>query len=101
MSEYAHELGGVLTLAGNHCTVHGYHYPEPLRTVQHHIWPKEDGGPTVTENLVLVCDTGHYSIHALLDILRTNQPLPKSKGTRTERKLAYLGWKRIQDQKID
>lgn len=93
-----------LTLAGNHCTVHGYHYPEPLRTVSHHIWPKEDGGPTVAENLVWVCDTGHYSIHALLDFLRAGGTpfvgLPKGQGTRTERKLAREGWKRIQNQTI-
>lgn len=84
-----------LTIPGNHCVVHGYHRPKPLRTVKHHIWPQEYGGPSTGENLVQVCDNGHYNIHAILTALIRSQPVPK--GTRTETQLARLGFERIQD----
>lgn len=74
------------------CAVHGYHRPKPLRTVQHHVWPKEYGGPTQPWNLVWVCDTGHYNIHTALDLLLAGQaPI----GTRAEVKLARLGHNRM------
>lgn len=57
----------VLPRLGNFCTVHRYHRPVPLRSVQHHIYPKEWGGETKKANLVWVCDTGHYNIHTILD----------------------------------
>jgi hypothetical protein len=81
------------TLAGNHCTVHGYHRPTPLRTVLHHILPQEYGGPTVAANLVKVCDTGHYNIHACLDALLAGKPMPG--GTRREKALARQGLDQI------
>jgi hypothetical protein len=71
------------------CVVHRYHRPPPYRTVQHHIWPKAEGGPTVPENLVWVCDTGHYNVHAAIDQIRAG--VEKPDGTRTEVKLAQLG----------
>lgn len=83
---------------GNFCTVHGYHYPKPLRTVIHHVWPREFGGPDVAANRVQTCDTGHYSIHTLLDQLRKGKPMVG--GTRRERELARLGYDRIQRQAL-
>lgn len=89
----------VLTVPGNQCVVHGYHRPRPNRTVKHHIWPQEFGGPTVPANLVLVCDTGHYNIHARIDwLLGKNMPEPKV--TRTERRLADQGFKAIKERTV-
>lgn len=86
-----------LTLPGNHCVVHGFHRPAPLRTVRHHIFPQEFGGPTTPENLVLVCDTGHYNIHTCLDALLKGEPLPKA--TRLEQHLAQQGYAKIKESK--
>lgn len=51
------------------CQVHKTHRPVPLRWVEHHIQPLAMGGMNVPENRVKVCDTGHYNIHRLLDVL--------------------------------
>lgn len=83
-----------LTLAGDHCVVHGYHWPTPLRTVRHHILPEAEGGKAVETNLVKTCDTGHYNIHDLLDLLLAGKPILHL-GTRREREIATEGYKRI------
>ena len=73
------------------CAVHAYHWPRPLRRVRHHIWPQAEGGPSISENLVWVCDTGHYNIHtALLALEAGIQP----SGTKKEIQLAQLGLER-------
>jgi hypothetical protein len=74
------------------CAVHKYHWPVPLRTVNHHIQPQEMGGMTTTLNLVPVCDTGHYNIHTLLTALVKTNTLPLKGGTRRERALALQGY---------
>lgn len=84
-----------LTLAGNHCKVHGYHWPEPLRTVRHHILPEAEGGKATVDNLQDTCDTGHYNIHYLLELLEEGKPIVHL-GTRKERAIAEEGWRRIQ-----
>jgi hypothetical protein len=84
-------MSGTRTIRGNHCIVHGYHWPVPVRTVRHHIWPKEWGGPDVESNLVNVCDTGHYNIHAYMDAAFGGKPVPKI--TKRERLYAELGLK--------
>ena len=81
------------TIPGNHCEVHGYHWPTPLRTVVHHIFPQEYGGPSTPENLVKVCDNGHYNIHEILNALLRDRPIPK--GTRAERQIAVRGFDAI------
>jgi len=87
-----------LTVAGNQCVVHGKtHRPDPLRTVRHHIWPQEYGGPTVPDNLVLVCDTGHYNIHTLLDLMLAGRGVPTAH--RNELKYARQGYLAIQKAK--
>lgn len=86
-------MGEAQRLPGNQCTVHRYHWPKPLRTVRHHVWPKEFGGPDSASNLVNVCDTGHYNIHAILTAYLKGAPLPK--GTRMEKALARYGFEQI------
>ena len=82
-----------LRIPGNHCTVHRSHRPVPVRTVKHHIMPQEFGGLTEPDNLVWVCDTGHYSIHAALDALLDGKIPPKV--ARAELALAYRGYNAI------
>jgi hypothetical protein len=74
-----------LRVLGDLCAIHGSHRPIPVRTVKHHIIPQEYGGPTVEQNLLLVCDTGHYNIHAAIDAMLASHPIPKV----TRRELAY------------
>ena len=76
------------------CQVHGTHRPAPLRTVQHHIWPREYGGPPEASNRVWTCDTGHYNIHVALALALDGQPV---QGTREERRLALLGVARMRE----
>jgi hypothetical protein len=88
---------GLRTIPGNHCTVHGYHWPKPMRTVKHHIHPLAHGGPDTKANLVLVCDTGHYNIHDLLAQLMLG--LPMFGGTRAERTYAAQGYEAIMNHR--
>jgi len=84
-----------LTIAGNLCSVHKYHWPPPVRTVKHHILPKELGGPTTPDNLLLVCDNGHYSIHAFMDARLRGFATPKV--TKKEQHYAELGLARMKN----
>jgi len=63
-----------------------------MRTVKHHILPQEFGGQTTADNLVWVCDTGHYNIHAALDAMIDKKPVPKV--SRSELKVALEGFTR-------
>lgn len=73
------------------CQIHGYHYPKPLRIVEHHIQPAAMGGATAPGNLVALCDVGHFNVHRILDDLLHEVPMRKG-GTRTERALAQRGY---------
>lgn len=86
---HLNSLTAPFTIAGNHCVVHKYHWPKPLRTVKHHIIPQEYGGKTEPGNLLLVCDVGHYNIHAVMDAILNAQTPPSS--TRRELYFARLG----------
>lgn len=85
-----------LAIPGDHCVVHGYHRPVPARTVRHHIIPMEFDGPTNNENLVLICDTGHYNVHAYIDAVLKNRVPPKV--TRKERALALAALAAIKEK---
>jgi len=73
------------------CTVHRYHWPKPLRIVNHHVQPLEMGGTDTSDNKVRVCDTGHYNIHRVM--AEINHGFPQS-GTKMERFLADVGFHR-------
>jgi len=79
-----------LTIPGDHCVVHGYHYPKPVRTVKHHIIPLAHGGPDTAENLVDICDTGHYAIHEYLNDSLAGRAWTRT-ITRADKKLAEQG----------
>jgi HNH endonuclease len=78
------------------CALHRYHAPRPNRFVEHHIIPKVWGGRTTRSNLIIVCDTGHYSTHLLIDAYVKAQGDPGWKVRRSyapsERVLAKRAW---------
>ena len=82
------------------CLVHGRHMPNSHLNERHHIWPQSHGGPSVQENLVVVCATGHNNIHHLLALLLVHAgAVPYSllkQYSLEERRLAKLGYDRIQ-----
>jgi len=77
MIEPAIELPGLGRAVACAIATNTPHRPTPLRFVWHHIQPQEAGGATVTENLVSLCDSCHYSIHRILWTLKQGTPLPK------------------------
>lgn len=80
------------------CQVHRQHVPVSHQNHHHHVWPLALGGPDVTENIIIVCPTGHYNIHTLLDqyVLHRGE-VPWSVLKRygfSERDVAQLGYRR-------
>ena len=73
------------------CDVHITHRPVPLRFVQHHIQPQGMGGPDSPNNLVAVCDTGHFNIHRLMAALIRGEKI-EGVGAVSERRLAHRGF---------
>lgn len=81
------------------CRLHQRHMPNTHVNHRHHVWPLGDGGPDVPDNIIIVCPTGHYSIHDLLNhykMLMGNVPFDIVKRySHEERKYAKLGYDRI------
>ncbi len=86
-------------LTSQPCLVHGQHIPASHANHRHHVWPLGDGGPDIAANVVVVCPTGHYNIHTLLDEYRIRDGQVSytiaRRFARGERDLALLGWERI------
>ena len=84
------------------CMVHKTHTPASHIAEIHHIWPRGDGGPDIPANKIVVCATGHNSVHDLLNKWRKASGEPpwsvRQHYTARERELAKLGWERIQRQ---
>lgn len=64
---------------GMQCAVHKHRELVPLHT--HHVHPLGEGGEDVKGNEVIVCANGHYSVHALLDLMlkfhrQAGEPVP-------------------------
>lgn len=80
------------------CMVHREHSPNSHINHEHHVWPKGMGGPDCDENLVVICPTGHYNVHRLLEeyvALRGDVPYSvRRQFTKGERELAKLGYER-------
>ena len=77
------------------CVISTAHNPIPLRFVWHHIMPKACGGKTTKSNLVSLCDSCHYAIHALLWDLKTHEGLftiASPVRNRHRMAFAYLGY---------
>lgn len=82
------------------CTVHKRHTPASHVNEIHHVWPLGEGGPDVAANKVVVCATGHNSVHQLLTLWLKAGGDPgwavRRRYTRGEQALARLGFERIQ-----
>lgn len=82
----------------SNCSAYGMHRPRPLRFIWHHVLPAVCGGPTNAANLVSLCDTCHYSVHALMYLLAGNAGQTSAihgwsrLGTKTQRQLALRGY---------
>lgn len=77
-----------------------FHRPRPLRYVAHHIQPKACGGPSVPANLAPLCDNCHYTVHAIMRVLRDGGGNPgavRRMGNRRQRALAFEGYRRCLD----
>lgn len=77
-------------LSDKPCLVHKVHKPEPLRVVRHHVQPLGMGGPDVEENIIDICDTGHYNVHVVLGLLILSRPMPH--GHNAEKKISLTGF---------
>lgn len=86
-------------LTSEPCQLHNTHTPASHLNHRHHVWPLGEGGPATAANQVVVCPTGHYNIHALLDEYRTRNGSVSYTiircYARQERVLAALGWDRM------
>lgn len=81
------------------CLIHKKHMPETHVNHRHHCWTLGDGGPDIEDNIVVVCATGHYNIHDLLNHYRMLMgDVPYAilrRYSMEERKYALLGWVRM------
>ena len=74
-----------VSLPGDECEAHRYHWPPVRETVVHHIWPRGMGGPDRAPNRIRICPTGHANVHrAIRAIIRGVKP----EGGRAELALA-------------
>lgn len=62
----SHHRGGIVK-RGKACAVHYHKSRNPQE--DHHILPKEFGGPTTKANLALCCSNGHGDTHYFLNLL--------------------------------
>lgn len=77
------------------CAAYAHHRPRPMRFVWHHILPQVCGGKTKAMNLVQLCDSCHYSVHALMTelVLVNGDPHKIAHlGTASQRALALTGY---------
>lgn len=81
------------------CQIHTQHKPRSHVNHVHHIWPLGEGGPNIADNKIVVCPTGHYNIHTLIDLLLKKNGnvswADLAPYTLNERSYAKLGYMRI------
>jgi hypothetical protein len=93
----------VLTASTSKCEVHARHSPASHVNEHHHVWPQGVGGPSVKENMVWVCATGHNNIHKLLALLVKKGSLAPAdvRGYHPQEiRLARLGYQRLTDKHL-
>lgn len=83
-------LSGYLSPVGyaTSCAVSPHHSPKPIRYVWHHILPRVCGGKTEVSNLVSLCDSCHYAVHALLHDLKVNGHFTIASTVRNKKRAA-------------
>lgn len=72
--------------------MHNTHRPGVVTTHDHHIQPHAMGGTSDADNMVTICPTGHYNVHAAMAALVFDKPVPRV--TKEELRLAQLGFDR-------
>jgi hypothetical protein len=81
------------------CTFHRKHEPRSHVNEIHHVWPLGHGGPDIPENRVVICATGHNSVHQIISELILGHGNMSWAALRAygkdERDLAKLGYDRI------
>lgn len=89
---------------GYTCVAHHHRALVPIEV--HHVWPLGKGGPDVEANRVPLCANAHGAVHYLLDAAlkagnmdRVPWSYKRRFGTEV-RRLALLGWQRIQRQAL-
>lgn len=91
-------FSGYLPVVGyaKDCVVSQHHSPKPLRYVWHHILPRACGGATEVGNLVSLCDSCHYAVHALLHDLKVNGhfTIPSTLRNKKRAAIALDGYQR-------
>lgn len=99
LRQWASEAIPPLYSTSRPCLLHTKHVPNSHVNHVHHIWPRGHGGPDTDDNKVVVCATGHYNIHRLLEEYLTYRGEPPysfgKQFSREERKYARLGYERI------
>jgi hypothetical protein len=75
------------------CSMSRAHRPVPLRYVWHHIKPQVCGGLTEPANVISLCDSCHYTIHALMWAAKSTGLVPHL-GNKAQRKVAEVGYDR-------
>lgn len=82
---------------GETCAVHRHRELVPLH--RHHVLPQEFDGPDSSDNMITVCANGHYSIHAMLDLLKKNDGvvpwIVRRRYGRKVRQFAERGYREI------
>lgn len=89
MTEQARQYG--VRMGDKECAVHRHRELVPIET--HHVWPLGMGGPDESWNKVTVCENGHGSIHAYLNLLIKHKTLDWSVRRRYGRKVRALAQK--------
>ena len=72
------------TIPWKGCVLHRIHLPRPVRTHLHHTFPLylqlRKWGEVRDKRRVYVCPTGHDDVHAAIEALLVQAPLPRGVG---------------------
>lgn len=90
----------ILTTPDAFCACVTGHTPKVVVFHEHHILPKMYGGLDVPENLLLLCPTGHATVHKLLAMYAKYEGVPPWDVLRHAngylRAVAESGWQQAQ-----
>jgi hypothetical protein len=88
-----------LRTTSQRCELHGRHLPESHINHRHHVWPLGDGGPDISDNIIVICPTGHMNVHDLVSHYKMLMGEVPYTILRTysfeERRVAKLGYDRL------
>jgi hypothetical protein len=89
-----------MAIRNRSCAVHRHREYVPIEA--HHIWPKGEGGPDISSNLIDICANAHSAVHEYLRLLKRHNGKPplrdKARYGYKTRRLALQGWRMINAQ---